>query len=51
MVWEIWNTLNLKIFENINRRVEEIWATLVAHIKETLTLTAWSQEDLEVDAT
>ena len=51
MVWEIWNTLNLKIFENINRRVEEIWATLIAHIKETITLIAWSIEDLEDDGT
>ena len=50
VVWEIWKTRNLKIFENRNRRVEEIWETLVAHIKETITLTAWSIEDLEFDA-
>ena len=50
MVWEIWKTRNLKIFENRNRRVEELWATLDAHIKETITLSSWSSEDLEANA-
>ena len=31
--------------------MEEIWATLVAHIKETITLTAWLIEDLQDDGT
>ena len=51
MVWEIWNTYNLKIFENRNRRAEELWVTLDEHIKETITLSSWSSEDLEADAT
>ena len=40
VIWEIWKTRYRKIFENRNRRMEEIWATLDAHIKETITLTS-----------
>ena len=30
--------------------MEELWETMEAHIKETITLTYWSGEDLEVES-
>ena len=51
VVWEIWKTRNLKIFENKKHWVDEIWVDLTTHLKETLTLTAWSKEDLEANTT
>ena len=47
VVLEIWKTNNLKIFENKKCPVDEIWETLTAHLKETLTLTTLSREYLE----
>ena len=31
--------------------MEELWETLDAHIKETITLASWLREYLEADAT
>ena len=51
VVWDIWKTRNLKTFENMNHKMEEIWETLNAQIKETINLTSWSIEYIEADAT
>ena len=50
VVWEIWKTCNQIFFENMKCRTEELWEILGAHIKETITLTPWSAEDLEADS-
>ena len=38
IVWEIWKTWNIRIFENKQRQLEEIWTLIETHLKETITL-------------
>ena len=38
-------------FEKKQRQVEEIWAMRESHLKETIMLNLWTQEDYALEAT
>ena len=44
-LWEIWKTRNRQTFENKSRKQGEIWNSIEAHLKETITLHQWMQEE------
>ena len=44
-IWEVWKTRNKQTFENKERKLEEIWNSIKTHMKETITLQSWSQEE------
>ena len=48
--WEIWKTRNSEIFENKTRKQGEIWNTIEAHLKETITLHQWTREEFIAEA-
>ena len=44
-IWEIWKTQNKQTFENKAKKQEEIWNSIEAHLKETISLQLWMQEE------
>ena len=49
-LWEIWKTRNRQTFENKSRKQGEIRSSIEAHLKETITLHQWTQEEFIVEA-
>ena len=49
-MWEIWKTRNKQTFENKARKLEEIWNSIETHMKETITLQSWMQEEFAVES-
>ena len=37
-IWELWKTRNNQIFENKTQKQGDIWNSIEAHLKETITL-------------
>ena len=44
-IWEIWKTRNKQTFENKASKQEEIWLSIEAQLKETISLQVWTQEE------
>ena len=49
-IWEIWKTRNKQIFEKKARKPEEMWNSIETHMKETITLQSWSQEEFSAES-
>ena len=49
-LWEIWKTRNKQSFEKKARKQEEIWNSIEAHLKETISLQLWMQEEYSTEA-
>ena len=49
-LWEIWKTRNKQTFENKARKLEEIWNSIETHMKETITLQSWMQEEFTAES-
>ena len=48
--WEVWKTRNKQTFENKARKLDEIWNSVKIHMKETITLQYWSQEEFSAES-
>ena len=48
-IWEVWKTRNKQTFENKARKLEEILNSIKTHMKETITLQSWSQEEFAAE--
>ena len=49
VVWEIWKERNRRIFEGKAQSHARAWSNIELHLKETLGLQAWTQEDFKAD--
>ena len=49
-LWEIWKTQNKQTFENKARKQEDIWNSIEAHLKETISLQQWRQQEYSAEA-
>ena len=49
-LWEIWKTRNRQTFENKVRKQGEIWTSIESHLKKTISLQQWTQEEYSAEA-